>query len=364
MKCESKGITIEGPSTVESSAFPRIRFRDRKFNKQGYAVEIDGAPTIKEGQEKQEITAHAMTVLRVFKTDGKYDHSEISINDEGLGSLLLHALGHEPWLRHMTTVSFYSLFEPIVHNWSMLNDLANNDLSKSNVLDLYKELEHGSKSPVATSGDQVAPLRAAGNLEKATADLRLLLDEVRRTPGLESYFNGAREMQGKTNTVSFEYLWTLFPPGELVVGKPFMDRWQAFIVKFCVAGYKKKGNSEKWVLECWTYDWNGTIFRRVPVEFSFDEFKATKSITALPCYPLRYHRTKSDVANSVNGKSSAEAMKLDLIKRGERYRDLCLKRKGRQLFDYEGELLERGKGVRSVATGHVIPEWRSRGFQY
>ena len=121
----------------------------------------------------------------------------------------------------------------------MLNDLANNDLSKSSVLDLYKELEHGSKSPVAASGDQLAKLRAAGNLEKATADLRLLLDEVRRTLGLEVYFNTARDMQAKTNTVSFEYLWTLFPPGELVVGKPFMDRWQAFIVKFGVAGYKK-----------------------------------------------------------------------------------------------------------------------------
>ena len=91
----------------------------------------------------------------------------------------------------MTKVSFYSLFEPIVHNWSMLNDLANNDLSKSSVLDLYKELEHGSKSPVAASGDQLAKLRAAGNLEKATANLRLLLDEVRRTPGLELYFNTA-----------------------------------------------------------------------------------------------------------------------------------------------------------------------------
>ncbi len=206
MRRKSKGTTIERPSTVKSSAFPRIRFRDRKFNKQGYAVERDGAPTIKEGQEKQEITAHAMTVLRVFKTDGKYDHSEITINDEGLNSLLLHALGHEPWLRHMTTVSFYSLFKPIVHNWSMLNDLASNDLSKSSVIDLYKELEHGSNSPVAASGDQLAKLRAASNLEKATADLRLLLDEVHRTPRLESYFNSAREMQAKTNTVSFKYL--------------------------------------------------------------------------------------------------------------------------------------------------------------
>lgn len=298
-----------------------------------------------------------MTVLRVFKNDGKYDHSEITINDEGLETLLLHALGHEPWLRHMTTVSFYSHFEPIIHNWSKLNHLANNDFSKSSVLQLYKELQNRDGSTTATSGDQPAALVAGGSWEKSTADLRLLLDEVRRTPGLESYFDGAWEMQEKTNTVSFEYLWTLFPPGELVVGKPFMDRWQAFVVKFCVASYKKKGSSgesgQKWILECWTYDWNGTVFRRVPVEFSFDEFKATKSITALLCYPLRYHRDCSDDANSVGGKVSGESLKQRLIKRGERYRELCLKRRGRQIFDYEGELLPRGTGVRKIATGRV-----------
>ena len=343
--------TAEGASTVESATTSRIRFRDRKFNKQGYAEETDVTPTIKEGKEKQETTAHAMTVLRAFKSDGKYNYSEITINDDGLTSLLLHALGHEPWLRHMKTLSFLSLFEPIIHNWSVLDDLANNDTSKPIVRDLHRELENKGNISAATSGDQLAPLRATGSLEKAKADLRMLLDEVCRTPGLELYFNSAREMQEKTSTVSFEYLWTIFPPGELVVGKPFMDRWQAFTVKYCSEGYKRKRNSgEKWILECWTYDWNGTFFRRVPVEFAFDEFKATKSITSLPCYPLKFH---SDNSDGVGGQNSGEALKQDLVKRGERYRELCLKRKGRQIFDYEGELLARGTGVRNIAAGHV-----------
>ena len=352
-KSESKG-TEQGTSTVDSGTTSRIRFRDRKYNKQGYAEETDGTPTIKEGKEKQETTAHAMTVLRAFKNDGKYDYSEITINDDGLTTLLLHALGHEPWLRHMKTLSFLSLFEPIIHNWSVLDDLANNDTSKPIVLDLHRELENKGNAFIATSGDHLAPLRAAGSLEKARADLRLLLDEVCRTPGLESYFNSAREMQEKTSTVSFEYLWTIFPPGELVVGKPFMDHWQAFTVKYCSESYKRKRNSgEKWILECWTYDWNGTFFRRVPVEFAFDEFKATKSITSLPCYPLKFH---PDNSHGVDGQSSGEALKQDLIKRGERYRELCLKKKGRQIFDYEGELLARGTGVRNIAARRVSPE--------
>ena len=119
-------------------------------------------------------------------------------------------------------------------------------------------------------------------------------------------------MQEKTSTVSFEYLWTIFPPGGLVVGKPFMDCLQAFTAKYCSGSYKRKRNSgEKWILACWTHEWNGTFFRPVPVEFSFDEFKATKSITSLACYPLKFHPNNSD---GVGGQSSGQALKQDLIR--------------------------------------------------
>ena len=358
-KTESKATVAEGSSTAESGNSQRIRFRDKKFNKEGYAEEIDGASTIKEGKEKSATTAHAMTVLRAFDSQNKYDYSVITIDDDSLRALLLHALAHVPWLRHLTTsttMSFYSLFEPIVHNWTLLNDLAYRDPSKSTVSDLYNELKNRGNSVAGSLDGLLAPPMTAGGLEKATADLKLLLDEVRRTPGLESYFNGAREMQEKTNTVSFDYLWTIFPPGELVFSSAtFMDRPQAFIVKYCQYNYKRKVNSgEKWILECWTYDWNGTNFYRAPVEFFFEDFKGTKSITSLPCYPLKFHRDSSDDPNSAGGINFGEAMKQRLIKRGERYRELCLKQKGRQIFDYEGDLLERGIGVRKTATRHQV----------
>ena len=115
-KFKSKDSVAEGTSTVDSSSSRRIRFRDRKYNKEGYAEETDGAPTIKEGKDNQEITAYAVTVLRTFKQDGKYGYSMIIIDDDGLRTLLLHALGHHPWLRHATIVSLFSLFQPIVHN--------------------------------------------------------------------------------------------------------------------------------------------------------------------------------------------------------------------------------------------------------
>ena len=296
-----------------------------------------------------------MTVLRNFGDGDKYDYSVITIEDDGLRALLLHVLAHHPWFSHPSTVIFVSVYEPLVHNWSSLNAFANNDLSNRAVSDLHGELKGGSVSSAGTSGSLLAPLTGAGNLEKATADLNLLLDEVRKTPGLESYFSGTREMLEKSNTISFEYLWTIFPPGELVFSSAFMERPQAFIVKYCISDYMRNSSSSKaWILECWTYDWNGATFCRAPVEFSFEHFKGTKSITSLSCYPMKFHRPSSDDLQSTGGLDSGEAMKQRLIRRGGRYRELCLQRKGRQMFDYEGDLLARGTGVRKIVTRHQV----------
>ena len=318
--------------------------------------EVDGTPTIKEGKERPETTAHAFTVSRTFNREGNYDYSVIIIDDDGLRALLLYALAHHPWLKHSTTtLSFASLYEPIVHNWSLLSGIAYGESSNPTLVELHNEIKNKNTDVAGTSSSALAPLKSVGTLEKSIVDLRLLLDEVRRTPGLESYFKTAREMQEKTNSVTFEYLWTIFPPGELVFSSAFMDRPQAFIVKYCLDSYiRERAGGKKWVLECWTYDWNGTNFCRVPVEFSFEDFKGTKSMTSLTCYPLRFYRGTSDDASSESGLTVGEAMKQKLIKRGERYRDLCLMKKGRQMFDYEGDLLARGTGVRKITTLHHV----------
>ena len=316
--------------------------------------EVDGTPAIAEGKERPERTAHAFTVSRTFKRDGDYDYSVIIIDDDGLRALLLYALADQPWLRHATTtLSITSLFEPIVHKWSVLHDIAYGESPNPTLVDLHNEIENKDTHVSGTPSGALAPLKAVGNLEKSLVDLRLLLDEVRRTPGLESYFKTSREMQEKTNSITFEYLWTIFPPGELVFSSTFMDRPQAFIVKFCSESYKVN-NGMKWILECWSYDWDGTHFRRVPVQFSFEYFKGTKSITSLTCYPLRFHRDTSDDVNNPGGLSLGEAMKQKLIRRGERYRDLCLTEKGRQMFDYEGDILARGTGVRKITSMHHV----------
>ncbi len=165
--------------------------------------EVKDATTTEFKQEdtKPVMAKHAMTVLRGFDEQGKYDYSVITIEDQCLRALLLHALAHYPGYNHVETVSLNSLFEPIIHNWSLLNEFADNDQSKPAVAKLYEELSSGPLTSL------LAPLKEAGSMDRTCTDLKKLLGQVEKTPGLEPYFNGEREMQEKANIVSFEFLW-------------------------------------------------------------------------------------------------------------------------------------------------------------
>ena len=131
-----------------------------------------------------------------------------------------------------------------------------------------------------------------------------------------------------------------------------MGQPQAFIVKESTDYITRRRRNEgrSWSLECWAYDWNGATFSRVPVEFTFEDFKGTRSISSLACYPLQYHRENADDDvvrdNLGNGKPIAKV----LIERGKRYRELCLKKQGRQIFEYDGLALSRGTGVRKLVN--------------
>ena len=321
----------------------RIRFRKRKYTKEGLPQEEDVAsvPT-KPDESKSQSTKHALTVLRCFDEKEKYDYSVITIEDNGLRDLFLHALAHHPMFIHAEKVGLVSLFEPVIHNWSLLSDLVSGDDSNPALINLRKEVASSDQTSA------LASLRGDGMLEKAIADLKLLLEQVRDTPGLETFFSGIREMTEKAATISFDFLWTIFPPGELVISRTFMGQPQIFVVKYCSDYiYKRRSNDRRWDLECWSYDWNGTAFNRVPVKFIFEDFKGTKPISSLHCYPLKYHRDDSE-GERANGEGSTQNLCEGLIKRGMRYRELCLKPRLKQIFEYDGVAVSRGTGVRKV----------------
>lgn len=289
---------------------------------------------------------YAMTYLRAFDEAGRYAYSILTIEDDGLKALLYYFLSHHPSCSHWEQMSFASKFEPLIHNWSRLNDLVENGISDATV-------ENFSAAP----SSRCVPLKDANVRNQAIAYLKELLQQVKETPGLETYFNGARETQDKVDSITFEYLWTIFPPGEVVISRAFMGRPQAFIVKESQDKFRtpRRSSERLWNLECWSYDWNGAEFDRVPVIFTFQEYKGPKSISTLSCFPIKYYKGASDNDSHLGKVDTPQALEKALIQRGKRFRELCLKKEGSQHFEYNGFALTRGEGVRKQPsnTSHV-----------
>ena len=295
---------------------------------------MDAAATVTQEEPKRKKNSHAMTVIRHYDELHKYDYSEIIIEDDGLRCLLLHVLAYHPWYCHSETLSFVSSYEPLVHSWPTLNALVENDEAHPFVASLHDQLKTDKKSPV------LKVIASDNTLDNARNDLKLLLEQIMATPGLDSYFDGGRQVQERTDTVTFDQLWTLFPPGELVFSSVYMRQPQVFIVRSCTDYIRDRRSGRTWTLDCWSYDWNGTSFNRVPVEFVFDDFKGSRSINSLlPCHPLRHHR---DEENDI------ESLKEKLIRRGKIFTRLCLRKRGHQIFEYDGYALSRGAGIRQT----------------
>ncbi|MCJ1290409.1 hypothetical protein MMC34_001947 [Xylographa carneopallida] len=293
-----KGNLNNGETSPTTS---RIRFMDKRFTTEGLQEERDAMATITQVEPNAAGIAYAMTILRHFDDKDKYESTTITIEDNGLRCLMLYALAYHPWYIHAERLQFVSLFEPIIHTWTVLNALAADDKSDSMVRGLYKSLQNPKDSQIFKT------LSVDNILKKAMRDLGLFLEQVKLTPGLESYFSGGREMQEKIETVTFE----------------------------------RASKKPLWEFECWTYDLDGTEFNLIPVEFSFEDFKGSKSITSLHCYPLRYHKEDEE-------EKSEQSFQEKLIARGKRYYELCLKRPGSQIFEHDDYALSRGSGIRQV----------------
>lgn len=281
-------------------------------------------------------TQYSMTLLRALNPVGLYDYTMITIEDEGLKALLFYVLWHHPIYSHWERMSFTSVFEPFVHNWSRLQDIADNDESKPIVAGLLKELRSANLS------NKLVPLRDSRTWTKAVADLKELLQLVRDTPDLEPYFSGAGAIHENADTIPFRYIWTIFPPGEVVISRSYMDQLQAFIVKESFAETHPKKNKELWNLVCWTYDWNGSEFNRVSVNFIVEEYRGNKNISSLICYPIKHYKGTSDDYAVLGNVESPQALKYALIRRGRRFRELCLKKVGSQVFEYDGFAFSSG----------------------
>ena len=219
-----------------------------------------------------------------------------------MAKVLKDNLSHDTsFLHHDSVIRLRTPFRCIVHNWTKLLEVA----------------ETGSDD----------------NIDKeitARTDLKHLMKLISTDPELAQYFQDFDPAK-TPNTISFKYLWTIFPSGCLIYSKPVMERDQVFILQYCDKE-ETVDSKQRFSLTCWAYDWDGETFNRVPYDFYIESFSDTKSINTLDHYPLKYHRDE-------------KGLRARLIERGMKYRDLCICKSGTQMFDYNGISIEDQKGI-------------------
>ncbi|KAI1753930.1 hypothetical protein F4782DRAFT_494461 [Xylaria castorea] len=166
--------------------------------------------------------------------------------------------------------------------------------------------------------------------KQARVDLRELLRIISTSSGdvrLDRYFKDRQALLSEC-TITYEALWTLFPPGKLIVARPCHDEPQIFFVESC-DGFLS--DEDKFGIICYSFDWNGTFFSRVPFEFEIDSWGGErKSVTSLPFYPLELHEQ-----DGMSRDESIEKLKKRLVERGRKFVSFCNAEKGKQMFNYK-----------------------------
>lgn len=249
--------------------------------------------------------------------------SQIDIKNPDLWELLKKNLGHYPYHTFRgPAITLQSPFESIVFNWDILQAEAT--------------------KPTEDEKDELAH-----------QDLKLLLDLVSSSGSgdekLSKYFQ-ARATYLAQKAVQFEDLWTVFPPGTLVYGKPFQDQHQVFIVQDNLQTWPKRDDKSQylpWRFNAWSYDWTGRNFERTAFTVSIDSFDGYQPITMLPYCPFDVHPDR-------------ESIKKDLIERGKKFRKLCTAAEGERLFDYSGKAIFGQEGFSGMLQDDEVYRIDSR----
>ncbi|KAI9686388.1 MAG: hypothetical protein M1822_003733 [Bathelium mastoideum] len=263
-------------------------------------------------------TEQALLLRRFVYADEDGD-GDIIIYDEGLRGLLYKLLPHYPahWRGEIVTIP--SPYEAIILNWDLL----------------WEQSE-----PEKECGDN--------NSRQVRADLRELLETLQKSSGdlkLDKYLQNRNSYQ-KERCITFEALWTIFPPGTIVYGHLFLKRDQIFIVQDNYRPWPKvdptrrSGSTSWWRLRCWTYDYDGEVFSRRAITLDFEEFENTKPIASLPFLPLDEHERRTEIEDA-------------LFKRGEAFRKYCTTTTNNRMYGYDGDAIFDSAGFRGVKTNEM-----------
>ncbi|KAK5636274.1 hypothetical protein RRF57_011986 [Xylaria bambusicola] len=165
--------------------------------------------------------------------------------------------------------------------------------------------------------------------KQARNDLKELLRIISTSSGdvrLDRYFKSRQALLCE-GSITHEALWTLFPPGTLIVGRPCHDEPQIFVVESCRNFVR---DDDDFAMVCYSFDWNGTVFSRVPFEIFIESWGGErKGVTSLPYYPLEFYEE-----DGLSREESITKLKERLTRRGKKFVEYCVAPKGKQMFKY------------------------------
>ena len=225
--------------------------------------------------------------LTTIKTENVSEHNswEIKVADkeviaciqETIHDYLVHTGGSFNWTKDQ--ISLKSGFVEIIVNWSSLKKIS----------------KKGSTEDVAGSARI-----EGGAVERSSAE-RYSRRTYERIDLVLKYVQEFRprpiEILEKTPVeIEFDYLWTLFRPGKLVVTTWSQDSVEyPQVFKVSQFGMKEKGTRSAFLrIEAWMFDWNGTdidrtLFYLTVPSFEINSGAAVKPVRSLEVYPVEYY---------------------------------------------------------------------------
>jgi hypothetical protein len=277
----------------------------------GERIDRAGAiDTIPKGESEQK-SDRAFTFRKYFITDELKQRSissEVTIEYEPLQKLLHSILAKYESAPRIKTLS--SPFQSLIWCWDDANNIAEATNDSSNEEEIQARL-----------------------------DLKQLLQIISTSSGSTPVDRWFRERQSflETKMISHNSLWAVFPRGCSIVGKPFENEPQIFLVQACdsVRDSQRSDQSSTRII-CYAYDWDGTKFNRVPYSAIIGYYDDKRKINELPFYPLEFHQDIDPEKRLVD----------ELEKRGQKFRSYCVSSINGQTFRYKGSVYhKKGAGL-------------------
>jgi len=226
-------------------------------------------------------------------------------------------------------LEFSGKFEPLIHRWTELK--AAIEKLKNAQLNGTKTDEPQSDATRAGKAEPVRPKSTVPETkqedtatsdkldDKSQEELKLqhaeLLYELLSSE-FQTAIDASVDMKAK-GVMTYEHLWTLFQPGQLVYNR---QEGQDRIFRLCSGKYgqDREGNPVFWLIMQYV-DWDGTRWGTQKLNVMIRQYNGTRPIPSLSTSPLEFHTNKDE-------------LRAKLLERGEKIEALA----GTHYRNYEG----------------------------